>query len=161
MPLARFQFQSTLPARGATTRESSVEHTAGISIHAPRTGSDFLTSFSVKPALDFNPRSPHGERLFTPCRKMRPAANFNPRSPHGERLVGKETQSCGDYFNPRSPHGERRGASVTRRRSRNFNPRSPHGERHPKERRLHRRADFNPRSPHGERRDPVFAVQKG
>ena len=33
---------------------------------------------------DFNPRSPHGERL-PPAPAARPAADFNPRSPHGER----------------------------------------------------------------------------
>ena len=33
-----------------------------ISIHAPHTGSDFLTVFLPIPLLNFNPRSPHGER---------------------------------------------------------------------------------------------------
>ena len=78
-------FQSTLPARGATRQRVTPPNAKGISIHAPRTGSDqpfqpppthqrisihaprtgsdFLTSLSVKPAFDFNPRSPHGERL--------------------------------------------------------------------------------------------------
>ena len=80
-------FQSTLPARGATTLKSvcygriyyisihaprTGSDTAKIrlsgtsttiSIHAPRTGSDI--GFQIKPVspADFNPRSPHGERL--------------------------------------------------------------------------------------------------
>ena len=56
-------FQSTLPARGATTR-------TGKNRNAPHY---------------FNPRSPHGERHFIAF-KLRRWIYFNPRSPHGERL---------------------------------------------------------------------------
>ena len=35
------QFQSTLPARGATISGTPYKQTSDISIHAPRTGSDF------------------------------------------------------------------------------------------------------------------------
>ena len=34
------KFQSTLPARGATAENDTQEYKDGISIHAPRTGSD-------------------------------------------------------------------------------------------------------------------------
>ena len=34
-----------------------------ISIHAPRMGSDRTFLFTGRTALNFNPRSPHGERL--------------------------------------------------------------------------------------------------
>ena len=81
----RFLFQSTLPARGATTGLSITGSTETISIHAPRTGSDPQSLLTGKPSPYFNPRSPHGERqpgLFTsPVIFL----NFNPRSPHGER----------------------------------------------------------------------------
>ena len=78
------QFQSTLPARGATLpiwfickaanisihapRTGSDDSTAKryphwyISIHAPRTGSDFKGALAGIGSGDFNPRSPHGER---------------------------------------------------------------------------------------------------
>ena len=78
--------------------------------------------------------------------------NFNPRSPHGERLAIAATPLASPYFNPRSPHGERlrrfrpahksgrisihaprtgsdRQGSRSRETARYFNPRSPHGER--------------------------------
>ena len=80
-------FQSTLPARGATPRPTvSIPMTMisihaprtgsdavggigrfglDISIHAPRTGSDRLTSSVALTTSYFNPRSPHGERLYT------------------------------------------------------------------------------------------------
>ena len=77
-------FQSTLPARGATLfggvfgrgdiisihaprtgsdgRVLEADALTIISIHAPRTGSDGIWSENVPMALNFNPRSPHGER---------------------------------------------------------------------------------------------------
>ena len=70
----RKQFQSTLPARGATARarRSKRPHTE-ISIHAPRTGSDLCEAHRQYAALYFNPRSPHGERLMiTPSRVYHP-----------------------------------------------------------------------------------------
>ena len=56
------QFQSTLPARGATILECLV----------------------CVGSRDFNPRSPHGERHAI-CTIGLIKTDFNPRSPHGER----------------------------------------------------------------------------
>ena len=58
------KFQSTLPARGATVKRSMVVSLESISIHAPRTGSDASIVQADNEDLDFNPRSPHGERRF-------------------------------------------------------------------------------------------------
>ena len=83
---AQFEFQPTLPARGATINRSflsvlqvdfnprsphgerlpnfsSIWSTIGISTHAPRTGSDIVLLYSRQRKQHFNPRSPHGERL--------------------------------------------------------------------------------------------------
>ena len=145
-------FQSTLPARGATT---------------PQAPTPIITS-------NFNPRSPHGERQL--LRGL--ACNiryFNPRSPHGERPYRSNLRVSSIYFNPRSPHGERRGQNSFQHEANYFNPRSPHGERPqapartqailpisihaPRtgsdvmgESQLSFYYNFNPRSPHGERR---------
>ena len=53
-----FIFQSTLPVRGATQYFVASEHGHGISIHAPREGSDKTVFVSVEAPDDFNPRSP-------------------------------------------------------------------------------------------------------
>ena len=100
------QFQSTLPARGATSG---------------------LTLALTSPA-HFNPRSPHGER---PC--LRPLAAFSAISIHAPR-TGSDVfwillDKCLEHFNPRSPHGERRRIDKRKCYRRHFNPRSPHGER--------------------------------
>ena len=57
------EFQSTLPARGATKLMGAPDDVVRISIHAPRTGSDMLAFFQILVSGNFNPRSPHGERL--------------------------------------------------------------------------------------------------
>ena len=51
------QFQSTLPARGATHAPRSCQGGCGISIHAPRTGSDSATT-GVFPALAISIHAP-------------------------------------------------------------------------------------------------------
>ena len=55
-------FQSTLPARGATSTNYSSRQAIFISIHAPRTGSDAVPAVRLSVSKNFNPRSPHGER---------------------------------------------------------------------------------------------------
>ena len=125
----KLAFQSTLPARGATYRLLMFFSFCRISIHAPRTGSDCGRHFSVAAAPHFNPRSPHGERLFgvdsphgfwrfQSTLPARGATRFQRRnlpdlliSIHAPR-TGSDCLILsyfisGDNFNPRSPHGER------------------------------------------------------
>ena len=56
------QFQSTLPAWGATTQSWQMQVKVAISIHAPRMGSDITRQCLGSLPFNFNPRSPHGER---------------------------------------------------------------------------------------------------
>ncbi len=57
------EFQSTLPGWGATCDKLTVFSGAGISIHAPRMGSDTADRAPTHRPSNFNPRSPDGERL--------------------------------------------------------------------------------------------------
>ena len=169
------QFQSTLPAWGATRQ-------------AYRDG---------KSHGHFNPRSPRGERRQMHLHPRQRRQHFNPRSPRGERrrascrsqrgrqisihaprvgsdvfviLVGEKARisihaprvgsdagrdsSTSDslHFNPRSPRGERpAGAMSSTRIGAHFNPRSPRGERRACLTAERFEDDFNPRSPRGER----------
>ena len=59
---AKKQFQSTHPARGATCDRSVTQGSSGISIHAPREGCDFLFLILVLSRTYFNPRTPRGVR---------------------------------------------------------------------------------------------------
>ena len=84
------EFQSTLPARGATERMRLQRGWGDISIHAPRTGSDSKKPPTGKQSKNFNPRSPHGERR-TSTTNCKWRSHFNPRSPHGERQTQEFT----------------------------------------------------------------------
>ena len=57
------KFQSTLPVGGATLTYRNEDLPRGISIHAPRGGSDPINIGNVFTYPNFNPRSPWGERL--------------------------------------------------------------------------------------------------
>ncbi len=126
----------------------------GISIHAPRTGSDAISLYCGNSVAEFQSTLPARGATAPLVQGRCRTINFNPRSPHGERH-GFAAQYGGSRhrdFNPRSPHGERpcvkshslssalfqstlpaRGATGTAPRNRadapHFNPRSPHGER--------------------------------
>ena len=103
--------------------------------------------------LNFNPRSPHGERRSPTVYAMKRIAFQSTLPARGATLRwwGRDGRRGGfqstlpargatqhqqnnatvdRYFNPRSPHGERRisGVKIANKR-RDFNPRSPHGER--------------------------------
>ena len=56
------QFQSTLPVWGATLWYWNCFRRDGISIHAPRVGSDCKIPSTILTPTYFNPRSPCGER---------------------------------------------------------------------------------------------------
>ena len=101
------KFQSTLPVRGATgilslsiifinisihapragsdKNDFTLHQHFSISIHAPRAGSDNDINLQKINFVNFNPRSPCGERPENRLNLYRWAENFNPRSPCGER----------------------------------------------------------------------------
>ena len=56
-------FQSTLPAWGETSPARPAWPLSPISIHSPRMGRDRYSCPCCRPTADFNPLSPHGERL--------------------------------------------------------------------------------------------------
>ena len=102
------QFQSTLPARGATTQLLVEKNFIPISIHAPRTGSDRILPALSVPKAEFQSTLPARGATGVPAVAAPLADDFNPRSPHGERHNHCNFWLCRCYFNPRSPHGERR-----------------------------------------------------
>ena len=103
-------FQSTLPARGATRKDGKTVEADKISIHAPRTGSDAALQEIKAILLEISihaPRTGSDERLVV-CKMS--DIDFNPRSPHGERLNVSSIQ-CSQYvFQSTLPA---RGATIT------------------------------------------------
>ena len=62
------KFQSTLPSRGATPPFSIASQAVKISIHAPLAGSDWGEIVQFPFCMNFNPRSPRGERQASTSR---------------------------------------------------------------------------------------------
>ena len=181
-----WRFQSTLPARGATgiagllrvhfcisihaprTGSDFVHHLYRvkrivISIHAPRTGSDCGRHFSVAAAPHFNPRSPHGERPRYDARGI-PAHGISIHAPR----TGSDPNGQGDElfqpdFNPRSPHGERLMDALNTAMTCLISIHAPRtgSDLFTPRRRLPMRTYFNPRSPHGERQCPCSRQRAG
>ena len=61
------RFQSTLPAWGETNKDDTLLLRRAISIHSPRMGRDSGSPSGPARHEDFNPLSPHGERLDYAC----------------------------------------------------------------------------------------------
>ena len=129
------QFQSTLPARGATS--DSVEQMASweISIHAPRTGSDtgghagsprrHISIHAPRTGSDARCADGRGSKKFQSTLPARGATRFHGKtvvqvaiSIHAPRTGSDRAEIIrrppNTYFNPRSPHGERRDPSADR-----------------------------------------------
>ena len=127
--------------------------------------------------MDFNPRSPHGERprglreerrnaIFQPTLPARGATNiigrtenrclhFNPRSPHGERQVPPPRVAP---ISAISTHAPRTGSDLQGKHGKIVNPEfqptlPARGATRTLPRVVRQQGHFNPRSPHGERPD--------
>ena len=99
-------FQSTLPARGATAADDQRVAAVGISIHAPRTGSDRCRRRTTPLPQYFNPRSPHGERHAR--RDALPIADSI--SIHAPRTGSDSSSRCRERRRRISIHAPRTGS---------------------------------------------------
>ena len=104
-----WEFQSTLPARGATAKRRELATLAKISIHAPRTGSDTGAAGCESRRRKI---SIHAPRTGSDQKKDEKTvdAKISIHAPRtGSDLQWTRTRTFHrDDFNPRSPHGERR-----------------------------------------------------
>ena len=127
---SKSRFQSTLPARGATSLPRAEGSIKIISIHAPRTGSDLVVA-AHQPLHVISIHAPRTGSDLRAGRGVLPGAHISIHAPRtgSDRLVQSSLWSADRHFNPRSPHGERRRLSAKAPARRHFNPRSPHGER--------------------------------
>ena len=144
-------FQSTRPARGATTakdnevfgyqisihapregrdyRHARHAHKASISIHAPREGRDAAGSPCSRTGVIFQSTRPARGATMVVLFWRRKVRNFNPRAPRGARRSHIAGLGVLNDFNPRAPRGARRLSRGGMRMFENFNPRAPRGAR--------------------------------
>ena len=148
---------------GATAVSSSLHIHAGISIHAPRVGSDCCPIFKTPQARNFNPRSPCGERQDSAVVLFCSAIFQSPNPGWGATAAACLVYVLCFLISIHAPRvGSDRRDTDLLRNLRDFNPRSPCGERHRLRILLWGGDDFNPRSPCGERQvsadaDPYYA----
>ena len=176
--LGRNKFQSTRPARGATSSPGTTTKHFSVSIHAPRAGRDLRDQTRQPWQRRFNPRAPRGARrprsaIFIQSKKVsihapragrdrvgwRPASQqrrFNPRAPRGARHKSSSRRQRLPSFNPRAPRGARRFYPSPIRAVVCFNPRAPRGARLPLRQNRPRSGRFNPRAPRGARHYAVW-----
>ena len=102
------QFQSTLPAGGATRSVCLNCGSYFISIHAPRRGSDSRIIRCTRLHSDFNPRSPQGERL----RQFRIHRTGSMISIHAPRRGSDTTFRLKPIIHGISIHAPRRGSDA-------------------------------------------------
>ena len=100
-------FQSTPPARGATLQTRTINVPEGISIHAPRKGSDFDLSTGICEDVLFQSTPP--ARGAT-CREgvLSLLGYISIHAPRKGSDNNQGVRFCvASYFNPRPPQGER------------------------------------------------------
>ena len=146
------KFQSTPPAWGATGGFPLGFYGVSISIHPPRMGSDngrciVLGALAISihaPRMGSDCTSPGLFYFFT---------YFNPRSPHGERLFAGFSQAHGSVFQSTLPAWGATDANQGIGLFNGFQSTLPAwGATMLFLLFFHLLSDFNPRSPHGERR---------
>ena len=112
---------------GGATRPEWVEKIlSGISIHAPRGGSDPGLDL-LRVGAEISIHAPRGGSDLGSADPGGARCNFNPRSPWGERLRGTVVGFPDNDFNPRSPWGERPDRPVHGRPNRHISIHAPRG----------------------------------
>ena len=168
-------FQSTPPERGATFLAVARPLIHGISIHAPREGSDSAYNQPRGRTADFNPRPPRGERprryRWDPADLPRISIHAPREGSDGElrRLLrrrgisihapreGSDARQFSPallppYFNPRPPRGERLLYHTPGTDTRGFQSTPPErGATRTWRLSARQSRNFNPRPPRGER----------
>ncbi len=118
------------PRKGSDRKHHHHTGSEAISIHAPRKGSDVWSWFSAPGRGQFLSTLPARGATSLSCVKYSNALNFYPRSPQGERPVIALPSVSIPIFLSTLPA---RGATLVSRRpaypTKHFYPRSPQGER--------------------------------
>ena len=98
-------FQSTLPRGERLAIPRPRPPPQGISIHAPRVGSDGMAFLFLRPRKSISIHAPAWGATTIMRRVLSREENFNPRSRVGSDLVPVPETEAEKYFNPRSRVG--------------------------------------------------------
>jgi len=101
-------FQSTLPAKGATILIGLERKSEGISIHAPRKGSDHIQQVTTHPKK-ISIHAPRKGSDLIRYQSQAAQAHFNPRSPQRERRLQTGESKLDQQI---SIHAPRKGSDI-------------------------------------------------
>ena len=123
------EFQSTLPARGATGTTAPTATYGQFQSTLPARGATHPLRHHHIAVLFQSTLPARGATMMHPRRSAKVKISIHaPRT--GSDRAAVADKSGAEHFNPRSPHGERPFALIHVHTSKtHFNPRSPHGER--------------------------------
>ena len=121
-------FLTTLPAGGATWRRGFCLHQIPISIHAPRRGSDVPASQGLSGLQAFQSTLPAWGATTNDVFEYELSLDFNPRSPWGERQAANLRHLILMIISIHAPRGGRHiGLPVTTLRAMAFQSTLPVG----------------------------------
>ena len=139
------------PHAGSDLTQMAKASRTRISIHAPHAGSDSYSCIERNERMDFNPRSPCGERPWPKCATPL-FCNFNPRSPCGERPQFNGATGISGKFQSTLPMRGATDKTVKFKAGGKISIHAPHaGSDNLLPCRAAPMCYFNPRSPCGER----------
>ena len=117
------------PRGGSDEKSRFTDKSYTISIHAPRGGSDHGLQHLLGGGVNFNPRSPWGERLLVSSRSLI-ACRFQSTLPVGGATYPGDILRPVQVISIHAPRGGSDGPVAEHQEtSHHFNPRSPWGER--------------------------------
>ena len=112
--ISRAPFQSTCPARGTTLFNGVDFAPPPISIHVPREGHDVCCGGMCIYAHKFQSTCPARGTTASCIKIYYIFVDFNPRAPRGARLSHANGLNFLTDFNPRAPRGARRNYTARR-----------------------------------------------
>ena len=123
-------FQSTRPARGATSSTQLIQLPYEISIHAPREGRDDAAKKRVGNVLSISIHAPREGRDWYPIARVKKViiSIHAPREGRDAKTLPIIERICISIHAPRE--GRDRSISSVWLSRFNFNPRAPRGARH-------------------------------
>ena len=146
-------FQSTRPIRGATHKVTEAPAQKHISIHAPHTGRDLYSIFSLHYCIHFNPRAPYGARQ-TRKHKDFTHGTISIHAPHTGRDVTEFFVNIKSLrISIHAPHTgrDRKGYGNSRKGQKFQSTRPIRGATPRQQEKYQGQGDFNPRAPYGAR----------
>ena len=127
-PPSVYQFQSTRPTRGATTKSGSSNRYTVFQSTRPTRGATIIIKFCLCVKTNFNPRAPRGARRRLP-KFLRRIRSISIHAPHAGRDPKITRRSLISPISIHAPHAGRDGLWLKNHGARDISIHAPHAGR--------------------------------